>query len=87
MTEDPTFKAEYDRARAATFQLGLHRVQALMGRAVDVLDDLLAATKAPAVQLGAARTIAELGLHHHDAETILRKLTEIEATQRARDPD
>ena len=84
MTEDPAFKAEYDRARAATFQLGLHRAQTLMGRAVDVLDALLAPTTAPAVQLGAARTIVELGLHEHDAQTILRKLTEIEQAQRSR---
>jgi hypothetical protein len=75
MTEDSRFQAEYDRARTATFQLGLHRVEALMGRAVDALDDLLTATKTPAVQLGAARTITELALHQHEVATILRRLT------------
>ena len=66
------------------FQAALHRVQSLMTRAVNVLDDLLNATTAPAVQLGAARTIAELALHEHDAQTILRKLNEIEQAQRSR---
>jgi hypothetical protein len=37
LTEDATFKADYNRARAAAFQLGLHRVQALMGRAVEAI--------------------------------------------------
>jgi hypothetical protein len=55
-----------------------------MAKAVDVLDDLLTATKAPAVQLGAARTITELALHQYEAQTILRRLTEIEAAQRSR---
>ncbi len=32
----------------------------------------------------AARTVAELGVHQHDAETILKKLDEIEAAQRQR---
>jgi len=69
-----------------TFQAALHRVQTLMTRAVNVLDDLLAATRAPAVQLGAARTIVELGLHEHDAQAIRRKLNEIEQFQRSRRP-
>ncbi len=34
------------------------------------------------VRLGAARTVAEIGIHQHDAETILRKLDEIESDQR-----
>ena len=39
----------------------------------------------PAVRLGAARTVVELGIHQHDADTILRKLDEIEAGQREQD--
>jgi hypothetical protein len=31
------------------------------------------------VRLGAARTVAEIGMHQHDAEIIVRKLGEIEA--------
>ena len=43
---------------------------------------LLADKEPPAVRLGAARTVADIGLHQHDAETILKKLDKIEARQR-----
>jgi hypothetical protein len=36
----------------------------------------------PTVRLGAARTVVELGIHQHDAETILKRLEELEATHR-----
>ena len=82
LSDDDAFKAEYAAARQATFQAGIGRVQALTARAVDTLEDLLDAEKYPSVRLGAARTVAEMGVHQHDAETILRKLDEIEAAQR-----
>jgi hypothetical protein len=53
-------------------------------RAVETLADLLDAATQPAVRLGAARTAAEIGMHQYDGETILRKLDEIEASQRRR---
>jgi hypothetical protein len=81
LAEDAEFQADYHAARAATFQAGMSRVQALTGRAVDTLEDLLDVTDAPSVRLGAARTIAEIGVHQHEADTILRKLGEIEAVQ------
>jgi hypothetical protein len=51
-------------------------------RAIETLAALMAADVAAAVRLGAARTVAELGIHQHDAETIMRKLDEIEAYRR-----
>jgi hypothetical protein len=48
---------------------------------VETLEELLDAKKFPAVRLGAARTIVELGMHQHDTETIMRKLEEIEVAQ------
>lgn len=84
LSDDVTFKDQYDSARAATFQFGLDRIQALMGRAVDTLQDLLSAKKFPSVRLGAARTIAEIAIHQRDAETILKRLDEIERAQRER---
>ena len=60
----------------------MSRVQALTGKAIETLDDLLDAKDYPNVRLGAARTVAELGIHQHDAETIMRKLDEIEKHQR-----
>ena len=84
LTEDSAFKAEYEAARSAMFQAGMSRIQALAGRAVDALEDLLGAKQYPAVRLGAARTVAEIGIHQYDADTILRKLDKIEAAQRQR---
>jgi hypothetical protein len=84
LTEDSEFKAEYEAARSAMFQVGMSRVQALAGRAVETLEDLLGAKQYPAVRLGAARTVAEIGMHRYEADTILRKVDKIEAMQRQR---
>ena len=84
LSEDAAFQADYEAARRATFQAAISRIPALTVRAVDTLDDLLGTSKPPAVRLGAARTVAEIGMHQYDAETILRKLDDIEASQRRR---
>jgi hypothetical protein len=81
LSDDPEFAVAYDEARQATFTAGISRIQALTAKAVDTLDDLLDAKNHPAVRLGAARTITEIGLHQHDAATIMRKLADIEAAQ------
>ena len=86
LTSDAAFQAQYAEARQATFEAGMSRVQALTGKAIDTLDELLDAKKYPNVRLGAARTVAELGIHQHDAETIMRKLDEIEEHQRRQQP-
>ena len=77
LTED-VFKAEYEAARHAIFQAALSRIPALTIRAVETLADLLGTSKPPAVRLGAARTVAEIGMHQYDAETILKKLDDLE---------
>ncbi len=84
LSEDEAFKAEYAAARQATFRAGINRAQVLTVKAIDTLEELLDEKKHPHVRLGAARTVAELGIHQHDAETILKKLDEIEAAQRQR---
>src|SRR5262245_19497145 len=84
LNDDPDFRAKYDHARQAIYRIGIARIQALTGRGVETLEELLDAKKFPAVRLGAARTIVELGIHQHDAETILRKLEEIESAQERR---
>ena len=84
LADDDEFKGAYEAARKATYQVGIARIQALAGRGVETLEELLDAKKFPAVRLGAARTLVELGIHQHDAETIMRKLEEIEAAQRGR---
>ena len=78
---DEAFKKAYTEARQATFEAGMGRIQALTVRAVETFEELLDDKKHPNVRLGAARTVAEIGIHQHDAETILRKLEEIEAAQ------
>ncbi len=82
MTDHEAFRAEYAAAREAAYQAGIYRAQALTGRAMDTLEELLDETKHPNVRLGAARTVAEIGIHQHDAETIMAKLDEIESDQR-----
>jgi hypothetical protein len=81
LTEDAEFKAAYDQARQALYRAGMARVQTLTGKGVETLEELLDAKKFPAVRLGAARTLVEIGIHQHDTETILRKLEDIEAAQ------
>lgn len=80
LADDEAFQAEYSAARTATYQAGMSRIQALVGKAVNTLEDLLASDTA-SVQLGAARAITDLGVHQHDAAEILRKLDEIESRQ------
>ena len=82
LAEDEAFQAAYAEARQAAFQAGINRVQALTARAVDTLEDLLGEKDYSNVRMGAARTVAELGIHQHDADTILRKLNEIETSER-----
>ena len=83
LSQDEAFQAEYATARNAAYQAGIHRAQALMtGRAMDTLKELLDAKINANVRLGAARTVAEIGIHQHDAETLLQKLDEIESDQR-----
>ena len=86
LSEDEAFQEDYAAARQAAFEAGMSRVQALTGKAIETLDDLLDAKDSPNVRLGAARTVVELGIHQHDAETILRKLDEIEEHQRRQQP-
>ncbi len=82
MTEDDAFKRELGEARRATFQAGMSRAQALTAKAIETLAALMGRQIPPNVRLGAVRTIVELGIHQNDAETILRRLDEIEAHQR-----
>src|SRR5262249_52969554 len=82
LAEDADFRVEYDAARIAAFQAGMARIHALTGRAVDTLTDLLEAEKYPAVRLGAARAVFDLGLHERDAVAIIARLDDIERAQR-----
>ncbi len=84
LTEDEAFQGALAEARCLAFEAGMGRVQALTARAVEALDELLGAKKCPSVRLGAARTVAELAIHQHDADTIMRKLDVIESYQRQR---
>jgi hypothetical protein len=87
MADDEAFKAELAAARRAMFETAMNRLQPLAAQAVDTLAALMAEGAPPSVRLGAARTVAELGIHRDDAETILRKLGEIEALQRQADAE
>ena len=81
LSSDEAFKAEYAAARRATFYTAMSRIAGLSARAVDTLEELLGEARHPAVRLGAARSLIEIGIHQHDAETILAKLNDIEAAR------
>ena len=65
LSEDEAFKAQYDLVRQSTFQAAMSRIHGLTARAVDTLEELLGEKKHPSVRLGAARTIAEIGMHQY----------------------
>ena len=85
LADDEAFKADYAAARRKTFEIGMGRVQAAAGRAIDTLEELLDDTDHPSVRLGAVRTLAELAIHQHDADVIMSKLDEIEEHHREQD--
>ena len=87
MAEDEAFKQDLAAARRAMFETAMNRLQPLAAQAVDTLAALMRESAPPSVRLGAARTVAELGIHRDDADTILRKLGEIEALQRKSDAE
>ena len=50
LADDDAFKAHYAAARKTAFEAGMSRVQALTGKAIETLDDLLDATNHPNVR-------------------------------------
>jgi hypothetical protein len=80
--EDEEFKQAFAQARTARFHEAMDRVQALTITAVATLEALMGPTAPPTVRLGAARTVAELGMHQHEADTIVKRLDELERAAR-----
>ncbi len=78
ITEDAAFELELTAARRAVFDAGVQRVQALTAMAVETLADLLAEKKHPSVRLGAARAVLEIAVNRHDAETLLKRIEDLE---------
>jgi hypothetical protein len=81
-SQDEAFKRDLAEARRTVFQVGMERLQALSGKAIDTLSELMGKDSPPTVRLGAARTVVELGLHERDADVIVRRLDELEALVR-----
>jgi hypothetical protein len=82
MANDEAFKHELAVRRRAIFEMAMNRLQLLTAQAVGTLAALMGRGTPPNVRLGAARAVAELGIGRNDAESIMRKLDEIEAFQR-----
>ena len=78
ITEDAAFELELTAARRAVFDAGVQRVQALTAMAVETLADLLAEKKHPSVRLGAARAVLEIAVNRHYAETLLKRIEDLE---------
>ena len=84
LADDGAFKGSYAAARQSAFEAGMSRVQALTGKAVDTLDELLDRKDHPHVQLGAARAIAEIAIHQNDESIILARLDELDKARQPR---
>jgi hypothetical protein len=82
LAEDEAFRRAVEDARRGLFEAGMNRLQALAVDAVDTLAALLGRDVPPTVRLGAARSVVELGLHQRDADTIMKRLAEVEALHR-----
>lgn len=82
IANDEGFRRELSEARQAVFETGMSRVQAAAAHAVETLIMLMGPKVPPTVRLGAAKTVAELAIQRHDADTIMRRLDEVEACQR-----
>ena len=67
MADDEAFKQDLAAARRAMFETAMNRLQPLAAQAVDTLAALMQESAPPSVRLGAARTVAELGIHRDDA--------------------
>jgi hypothetical protein len=82
LAEDTAFQVEFEMARTVTFKAALHRLPALTATAINTLAALLGDQEPPAVRLGAARSVVEVGLYQHDVDVIVKKLDALEARQR-----
>jgi hypothetical protein len=63
MAEDEAFKQDLAAARRSVFETAMGRLQPLAAQAVETLAALMGESAPPSVRLGAARTVAELGIH------------------------
>lgn len=80
---DPDFAARVQAARARILDDVLTRTAELAGRAVDKLGQLLDA-EAPAVQLGAARTILTIAAEYGERAELAERVAALEAVLDAR---
>jgi hypothetical protein len=78
--DDPTFRAQLDDARQQTIQAAIDTLSATATEAAATLRDLLRREAySPAIRLGAARSILELGARLREANEIEQRLAALEA--------
>jgi hypothetical protein len=75
---DPAFRRRVDELRADLVARALGRLADGMTEAADVLRALLAAGTPPAVRLGAARSLLELGCRLRESVELEARLTALE---------
>ena len=78
--EDADFRAAVQQARAELVTQAVARLAEAGGEAVATLRALLGEGTPPAVRLGAARAVLELGTRLRESEELERRLSELEAT-------
>lgn len=75
---DPSFVADLHKARTEAFDVAMARVMAGANTAAHTLIELLNPEHPPAIRLGAARSLLDLGIERHDAATVVARLVELE---------
>ena len=81
--EDADFRASVQQARADLVTQAVARLAEAGGEAVATLRALLGEGTLPAVRLGAARAVLELGTKLRESEELERRLSELEAALEA----
>jgi hypothetical protein len=84
---DPAFRRRVDELRADLVARALGRLADGMAEAADVLRALLAAGTPPAVRLGAARSLLELGCRLRESVELEARLTALETATAGDTPD
>ena len=81
--EDPGFRRQVDEARAEMIARAVGQLADASAAAVHTLRTLLEFGYPPAVRLGAARSILEIGTKLREAEELERRIAALEAQQEA----
>jgi len=84
--QDPTFRERLDETRAELLSSAVARLTASATAAAATLHRLLSA-ESESVQLGAARSVLELGTKLRESEQLVQRIAALEATAARMEPE